>query len=285
MEKNQWVMDVEQSSFDRDVLEKSSETPVLVDFWAPWCGPCRTLGPILEKLAVEMQGRFILAKIDSDKNPEISRQYDVKGIPSVKLFVDGEVEDEFSGALPERSVRQFLERAIPSPMDKLAQQAGILADQENWDKAAELYTDILTQEPNHVLGLLGMIRVLLHLGSFVEAHQLFARLPLKTAESPEGKVLRARLTFSGTSDNLAELENTIANTPSDLVARLALGRGLIQKERYAAGMEQFLEVFRQDRAFQDAAGRKALLKVFDLLGSTHPLVTEYRSKLSWLLFS
>ncbi|WP_130472967.1 thioredoxin, partial [Candidatus Magnetaquicoccus inordinatus] len=190
MKKKDWLIDVDQSTFDRDVLERSSDVPVLVDFWAPWCAPCRALGPVLEKLQQEMVDRFVLAKIDSDKNPELSREYQVRSIPAVKLFVDGEVEDEFTGALPEQAIRQFLDRAIPSPLDRLAQQASILADQGAWDKAGELFAQVLEQNPQHVLGLLGMIRVLLNGQRSDEAGKYFARLPIKTAESPEGKLLR-----------------------------------------------------------------------------------------------
>ncbi|MEO5339140.1 MAG: tetratricopeptide repeat protein [Magnetococcus sp. MYC-9] len=287
MKKIQWLIDVDQGSFDRDVLERSSDVPVLVDFWAPWCAPCRALGPLLEKLAREMEGRFVLAKVDSDQNPELSREYGVRSIPAVKLFVDGEVEDEFSGALPEQAVRQFLDRAIPSPLDRLAQQAGILADQGAWNKAEELFAQVLEQNPNHVLSLLGMIRVLLNSNRATEAHPFFARLPMKTAESAEGKLLRARIAFSGGRDkeNVEELQEKVATAPGNLAARMALGHGLVKSERYAEGMDQFLEVVRRDKNSQDSAGRKALLQVFDLLGPGHALVAEYRPKLSAILFS
>ena len=143
MKDVQLLLDVDEDSFEKEVLERSHDLPVLVDFWAPWCAPCRALGPVLEKLLQEMEGQFVLAKIDSDKNPEISRQYGVRSIPTVKLFVDGDVEDAFSGALPERAVRQFLARAIPSPLDPLAQQAALFVEEENWNEAYEIYVKIL----------------------------------------------------------------------------------------------------------------------------------------------
>lgn len=287
MKKIQWLIDVDQASFDRDVLERSSDVPVLVDFWAPWCAPCRTLGPILEKLVKEMEGRFVLAKIDSDQNPELSREYGVRSIPAVKLFVDGEVEDEFTGSLPESGVRQFLDRAIPSPLDRVAQQASILADQGAWGKAEEMFAGVLEQNPTHAPSLLGMIRVLLNSNRETDAHPFFARLPPKTAESAEGKLLRARIAFSGgqAQTNLEELQEKVVVAPANLAARMALGNGLVKSKRYAEGMDQFLEVIRRDRTFQDGIGRKALLQVFDLLGPSHALVTEYRPKLSAILFS
>lgn len=289
MKKKEWLVEVDQSSFDRDVLERSSDVPVLVDFWAPWCAPCRALGPLLEKLQKEMEGRFVLAKVDSDKNPELSREYGVRSIPAVKLFVDGEVEDEFTGALPENAIRQFLDRAIPSPLDRLAQQAGILADQGAWGKAGEIFAQVLEQNPTHVLSLLGMIRVLLNSGRGADAQPYFAKLPIKTAESPEGRLLRARIAFSGGRGeggvNLDELQEKVAASPGNLAARMALGHGLVKSERYAEGMDQFLEVIRRDKNAQESAGRKAIIQVFDLLGPTHALVAEYRPRLSAILFS
>ncbi|MBF0182961.1 MAG: tetratricopeptide repeat protein [Magnetococcales bacterium] len=287
MKNKEWLIEVDYDSFDRDVLERSSDVPVLVDFWAPWCAPCRALGPILEKLQKEMVDRFVLAKIDSDKNPELAREYQIRTIPAVKLFVDGEVEDEFTGALPEQAIRQFLDKAIPSPLDRLAQQASISADQGAWDKAGELFSQVLEQNPHHVLGLLGMIRVLLNSQRSEEAGKYFARLPIKTAESQEGKLLRARIAFSGgqNKDSLEDLQEKVAVAPGNPAARLALGHALVRQERYAEGMDHFLEALRREKNTQDSTARKALLQVFDLLGQSHPLVAEYRPKLSSLLFS
>lgn len=285
MEKNKWLLDVNQASFQQDVLDRSYEVAVLVDFWAPWCGPCRTLGPILEKLLTAMKGTFVLAKINSDENPEISRQYGVRSIPAVKLFIDGAVKDEFTGALPERSVRQFLEHAIPSPQDRLAEQANLLIEQQAWSEATSIYHTILAQNPRHAASLLGVIQIFLHTEQLEQANAHFKQLPSQVAESLEGKILRARLVFSGEVDNVDLLRQTAEKNPADLAARLAWGHGLVKSQRFAEGMEQFLEVIRRDRTFQDQAGRKALLQVFDLLGFNHPLVAEYRPKLSALLFS
>lgn len=285
MQKETWLMDVDQTTFDQDVVARSHDVPVLVDFWAPWCGPCRTLGPILENVVMEMAGRCLLAKVNSDQNQSIAKQYHVRGIPAVKLFVKGAVVDEFTGALPERAVRQFLERALPSPRDRLAQQADECLERGQEAQARTIYADILAQDPMHVPALMGMTRLLLKENDPAAAHTLFERLPRQAIESPEGKRLHAQLTFAGETDGLEPWARKVADHPQDLEARLALGRGLVKTGHYEEGMEQFLEVVRQDKTFQEAAGRKALLQVFDLLGPAHPSVALFRAKLSALLFA
>ncbi|MBF0428703.1 MAG: tetratricopeptide repeat protein [Magnetococcales bacterium] len=286
MMDTQWVKSVDKASFVQEVLEQSKTVPVLVDFWATWCGPCRTLGPILEKLANEMKGRFILAKIDSDHNPELARQYGVRGIPSVKLFMDKVVVNEFTGALPESRIRDFLDKALPSEQDKWVARGREAEERNDLEGALELYHAVLSAEPAHVAGLLGLTRVLLALGRIPEANETFARVKPRDQESVEARNLKAKLAFVGIpvvdQDSLAA---KVAENPSDLAARLALGEALVAQEQYALGLEQFLEVVRANRTFQDDAGRKAVIRVFDLLGPGHPLIAQYRPRLSALLFA
>ncbi len=287
MAESSWVIDVDEETFSTEVLERSKSIPVLVDFWAPWCGPCRTLGPRLEKLAEEKAGDLILAKINADDNPNLSQTHKVRGIPAVKLFVNGQVVDEFTGALPESAIRKFLEKNTPSEADELAKKAGELATAGHLQQAESLYEQALQRDPGHYQGILGLSWVRMKSGRLDDARKIFSHLTGKAAASEGAKILRAQLAFAGdgNDDDLEPLEARLAVDPSDLETRLALARALIGRERYEQGLDQLLEIVRRDRGFQDDAGRKGVLQVFDLLGPKHPLVPTYRSKLSAVLFS
>ncbi|MBF0260923.1 MAG: tetratricopeptide repeat protein [Magnetococcales bacterium] len=285
MAESRWIGNVDGGTFAREVLERSRSVPVLVDFWASWCGPCRTLGPILEKLAVEMDGRFHLAKIDSDRDPELARRYGVRGIPAVKLFVDGEMVDEFTGALPEVQVRRFLDQSLPGEADKQVGAARLAEGASDWERAADHYRQALALDETHGEALLGMARVALELGDPDGARTALERLKPRDRERVEAKALIARLAFGAAEADLDSLRGRVAERPEDLEARMALGEALVAREQYAEGMDCFLEVVRRDRSHGDDAGRKALLRVFDLLGPGHPLIRAYRQKLSTLLFA
>ncbi|MBF0417127.1 MAG: tetratricopeptide repeat protein [Magnetococcales bacterium] len=285
MVESMWIGNVDGGTFAREVLERSRSVPVLVDFWATWCGPCRTLGPILEKLAVEMAGRFFLAKIDADRDPELARRYGVRGIPAVKLFVNGEMVDEFTGALPESQVRRFLDQSLPNEADKLAGAGRSAEDARAWEQAADCYRQALVLDGVHGEALLGMARVALEMGDADGARASLERMKPKDRERAEAKALIARLAFGAAESDLEALRAQVAGNAEDLEARLALGEALVAREQYAEGMDCFLEVVRRDRGLGDDAGRKALLRVFDLLGPGHPLIRSYRQKLSALLFA
>src|SRR5215213_8776107 len=155
-----FIFDVSEAEFEEKVLARSHEVPVVVDFWAPWCGPCRTLGPILERLAAEAQGAFVLAKINVDNNPRLSAAYKVQGIPAVKAFRNGSMVDEFSGALPESRVRDWLKRLIPAPLDQLAEVAAAL-EAHDPQAAAARYREALALDANHPASLLGLGQLLI----------------------------------------------------------------------------------------------------------------------------
>lgn len=285
MTENQWIGSVEETTFGQAVLERSRQVPVLVDFWAVWCGPCRTLGPILEKLATEMRGRFFLAKIDSDRDPDLARRYGVRGIPSVKLFVDGEVVDEFTGALPEAQVRHFLEQALPGEADKRVGVARLAEQRADWPQAGVLYQEALGLDPEHPGAILGLTRVLIEMGDTEAAQATLGRLKPRDRESVEAKALAARMAFGASQADLERWMAKVAADPDDLGALLGLGEAFVAREQYEEGMERFLEVVRRNRSHGEDAGRKAMLRVFDLLGPGHPLIARYRQRLSALLFA
>jgi len=278
------TLDVDKGNFDAVVIEGSKNAPVVVDFWAPWCAPCRQLGPVLEKLADEYGGRFTLAKIDSDQNPELSARYGVRGIPNVKAFVDGQVVDEFSGALPESGVRQFLDRVVPSPADELRDEAAqVYAQTHDADKALALLDQAEALDPGNDDLRLDRAAVLADAGRGDEARQVIAALKPLTQMGERVKTLNAKLDLAqGAAEAPDEqaLEQRIAANENDLEARLQLAHQYTAQKNYRPALEQLLEVVRRDRGFQDDSGRKTMLKVFELLGNQGELVSEFRKKLA-----
>jgi putative thioredoxin len=272
------ALDVGLADFTQHVLEESKHRPVVVDFWAPWCGPCKSLKPILEKLAAEYGGKFLLAKINSDDNQELAARYGVRGIPSVKAFVNGEPVDEFSGALPESEVRAFLDRLIPSPADELRQQAAAARMAGDISGALKLLAEASRIDPAHVGVRLDAAEIMLDLNEADEARRLLGSVP--DDADPRVPALKARLQFMGAAGkDQAALAARVAANENDLDARLKLANLLVAAGQYEAGMDQLLEIVRRDRGFEDDIGRKTLLSVFNLLGGGE-LVSRYRRLLA-----
>jgi putative thioredoxin len=274
-------LDINLPDFQAAVLDESRTRPVVVDFWAPWCGPCKSLKPILEKLAAEYGGKFRLAKVNADDNQALSQQYGVRGIPAVKAFVNGEMVDEFSGALPEAEVRAFLDRLIPGPADELRVQAAAARASGDPGAALQLLADASRLNPDDVGIRLDAAEIMLDLREAEEAQRLIGSV----ADDADPRVphLKARLQFLGAAgaDEMA-LQARIAADANDLEARLALAKLAIAGQRFEDGMEQLLEIVRRDRSFQDDVGRTTLLTVFDLLGGGE-LVSRYRRLLASVL--
>jgi putative thioredoxin len=272
------ALDVGLADFPQHVLEESRHRPVVVDFWAPWCGPCKSLKPILEKLAAEYGGRFLLAKINSDENQELAARYGVRGIPSVKAFIDGAQVDEFSGALPESEVRAFLDRFVPGPADELRQQAAAARMAGDTAGALELLAEASKLDPAHLGVRLDAAEIMLDLNQADEAGRLIGSVP--DDADPRVAQLKARLQFVGAAgEDEAVLAARVAANEDDLDARLRLANLLVAGGRYEAGMDQLLEIVRRDRSFGDDIGRKTLLSVFNLIGGGE-LVSRYRRLLA-----
>jgi putative thioredoxin len=277
------VIDVSTADFAEKVIQASHEVPVIVDFWAPWCAPCRQLGPILEKLATEYGGRFILAKVDSDNNQDVAAQYQVRGIPAVKAFVQGQMVSEFTGVQPEPSIRRFIEALLPSPAEPFYREAVAAIVAGDNARALELLSHTLAMDPKHEGALLDRAELYLEMGLAEEA-----RAALAGIESAEDRdrldSLRARVELAASAAAVqgdeTELEARIAADGGDLEARLELSRLLAARQAFAPAMDQLLEIVRRDRKYNDEAGRKTLIALFNLLGSDHDLVRQYRSKLA-----
>jgi putative thioredoxin len=260
--------DHEVSDFTQEVVERSREKPVLVDFWAPWCGPGRQLSPTLERLAEEAT-EWELVKVNTDENQEVARRYGIRGIPNVKLFLDGEPVEEFTGALPRHQIEQWLEENLPSESkETLARAEALIAEGEN-EQARTLLEELISEDPEH------------H-----EAHILLARSVV--LEEPERAVelLDGHIT-DGESEQVAENVQTLAEllhlaeTPEDLPDEDGKERFLdalqaLSEERFEEAVEAFIAVIQTNRYYQDDASRRAWVALFDLLGPEHEVTRTYR---------
>ncbi len=279
-------LDVSQADFEEKVVAASFRQPVVIDFWAPWCAPCKVLKPLLEKLAAEYGGKFVLAKVNSDENPDIAARYGVRGIPAVKAVVDGKVVNEFTGALPEGAVREWLGKVIPSPAEELRRTAHRQAQAGDLDAALLSLGEASKLDPNNEGVRVDAAEIMFAKGDTDEAQRLLDTLTdhdiLKEARVLQ-LMAQVRLTgmqAEGENESEASLAAAIAKNENDLEARLKLAHVLIASKRAAEGMDQLLEIVRRDRTFKDDIGRKTLLDVFNLLHGQDELVGAYRRKLA-----
>lgn len=281
-----YVIDVTDQTFATEVLERSKTVPVVVDFWAAWCGPCRMLGPILENLAQEYQGQFILAKVDVDRNQQLAMQYRVQGIPAVKAFRDGRLAGEFTGAQPEPQVRRFLEGLVPSEADVLTKQGFEWEVNNQPAMAEENYRAALSKKADHYPAKIGLGRVLLNQGEVEGAVSILESIPEGVKEKAVANALLAGAEFqkfaAGQSEE--ELKAKLQANPNDVANHYALASLYALKQQYPQAMDEFLEVIRRDRSYNNDGARKAMLAIFTILGEEQQVTRTYRQKLANALF-
>lgn len=273
------VIDVNEATFEQDVLLQSHEVPVVVDFWAPWCGPCKTLGPVLERFALEAGGSFVLAKLNVDENPGLAARYGVQGIPAVKAFINGQVAHEFVGAQPERMVRRFLDQIVPDEIDQALHEARSYLMTRQWEQAQEAFQDIFAQNDASAAAALGLLECLLMRGRGEEAKRLIAEFPPGTEYAQAER-------YRPLAELLAEVEQNGPGYEEDdpLAAELYQAGRLIGRGNVPAAMDGLIDILRKDKRYRDGLPRKILLGLFNILGDEDELTQQYRGELASVLF-
>jgi len=278
MALSEHIQDVSESTFEQDVVMRSHEVPVVVDFWAPWCGPCRMLGPILERLAIEGGGRFVLARVNVDENPNLAVRYGVQGIPAVKAFRDGEVDSQFVGAQPEGTVRRFVENLSPSPAIQAVAKGLSLLGTRHWAEAEASFRDILLEDETNAAAALGLLKTLVMQGKGAQSLELLG-------DFPGGTEWAEALKLKPLAELLVEAEGDPPGDDSDpLAAQLHRAAELIKLGNLPAAMDGLLDILRQEKRYRSGFPKEVMLALFTILGDQDPLTRQYRDELASVLF-
>ena len=286
MTTSPYVYDVSQADFAGRVLDKSREVPVLVDFWAAWCGPCRMLTPMLVKLSDAYSGKFFLAKVNTDVERDLAMHFGIRSLPTVKIFRNGEVVDGFMGVQPEGVIREIIDRHIARESDKVLQKALTAYESGQSDEALALLRRAIDTDPANERLKVQLATFYFRQSQLDDAEQLLGGLSAETRATPELLTLAARLVFARIASDappIAELQNALVTEPDNCQVRSQLSARYVLANDYESALRQLLEIVKRDRQFRDDAGRKHMLAVFDILGGSGELVNKYRSLLAMAL--
>jgi putative thioredoxin len=286
------IKDGTTASFMADVIEASRKMPVIVDFWATWCGPCKQLGPALEKAVLAAKGAVRMVKIDVDRNQDLAAQLRVQSVPTVYAFKDGRPVDAFAGAVSESEIKKFIQKltagAGPSLDDYVAEAKQILADGDI-QTAAGIFQQVLGQDPDHAPALAGLLRCLMAAGDLDQTEAMLAQIPPELAKHAEIKAVRTALELARHAGEkggeTADLRRRLANDADDHQARFDLALAYYAANEPEAAVDELLELYRRNRAWNEDAARQQLVKIFEVLGFAHPLAKSGRSRLSTMMFA
>ena len=285
-----FVIDINQDQFVEEVIEKSKTTPVIVDFWAPWCGPCKQLTPILENLVNKKNGKVILAKINVDENQGIAGQLNIQSIPTVYGFVDGKPVDAFQGAQPESKIEIMIDKLIDlapgNEVPKLLAEADTLFKDQKFEEAQTVYETLVGMDPGNPKVISGLLRCLVQLKKYDDAKEMIESLDDETLRNEEiAKINKLISTLgAGGSSDIEELKSVVNNEPNNKDKRFELANNYLSANETKLGFNELLIIFEQDSKWNEEAAKKKLLEYFDLLGFNDPNVLEARKKLSSLMF-